>query len=324
LKKFYIIILIWAGCQLGCDSTSEPQQTTEKIDSERIPKVELIVLGTIQDAGSPQIGCSKECCSDLFRNPDPTRKVVSLGIIDHQNQLSYLFEATPDLPAQMKTLTQLNSESSREIMDGIFLTHAHIGHYTGLMYLGKEAMDADSLPVYVMPKMSGFLKSNGPWDQLVNRTNIRLQNLAPDSTIVLTSNIKVTPLLVPHRDEYSETVGYRIEGPNRVVLFIPDIDKWSIWGRNIIDEVKKVDYAFLDATFYSGKELGNRDMSQIPHPSVQETMELFENEPLSVRQKIQFIHFNHTNPLLISESEEHRRVIEQSFGIAAFDDRFNL
>ena len=36
--------------------------------------------------------------------------------------------------------------------------------------------------------------------------------------------IKVNPFLVPHRDEFSETVGYQIEGPNKTALFIPGIN----------------------------------------------------------------------------------------------------
>ena len=41
---------------------------------------------------------------------------------------------------------------------GIFLTHAHIGHYSGLIHLGKEALGAKGISVYAMPKMSFFLK----------------------------------------------------------------------------------------------------------------------------------------------------------------------
>lgn len=211
-----------------------------------------------------------------------------------------------------------------EVVDGIFLTHAHIGHYTGLMYLGKEAMDAQQLPVYVMPRMQNFLSSNGPWDQLVTRENIVLKKMVNDQAITLSSSLKVTPLLVPHRDEYSETVGYSIEGPDKSALFIPDIDKWNKWEKDIVAEVKKVDYAFLDATFYDGAELNNRDMSEIPHPFIAESMEKFSGLSQVEKNKIIFIHFNHTNPVINPDSKESQWVISQGYRIARINDIYPL
>ena len=172
----------------------------------------LIVLGTLQDGGSPHAGCTKECCQALFEHPDVNRQVVCLGLYDGKNNRRYLLEATPDLPRQMKALKNFGAANSREMADGIFLTHAHIGHYTGLMYLGKEATDAHEVPVYAMPRMTEYLSANGPWSQLVERRNITLQPLQRDIPVSLSSELRVTPFLVPHRDEFSETVGYLIEG----------------------------------------------------------------------------------------------------------------
>ena len=284
----------------------------------------IIVLGTIQDAGSPHIACKKHCCKGLFENPDNSRQVVSLGLYDAKSGKKYLFEATPDIKLQMKYLSEYGEQTDKEVPDGIFLTHAHIGHYTGLMYLGKEAMNADKVPVFAMPKMKEYLETNGPWSQLVSENNIEIVRIEDGEKVELSHELNVTPLLVPHRDEYSETVGYRIEGPNKSALFIPDIDKWEKWDLDIIEEVKKVDYAFLDATFYDGVELGNRDMSEIPHPFVVESMNNFEALNSDEKEKIIFIHFNHTNPIIDFNSEEAKRVIENGFRIAKIYDVFEL
>ncbi len=56
--------------------------------------------------------------------------------------------------------------------------------------------------------------------QLVNNKNIALNLIHNNQKIELTSNISVTPLLVPHRDEYSETFGYIIEGPSKKIVLI--------------------------------------------------------------------------------------------------------
>jgi pyrroloquinoline quinone biosynthesis protein B len=279
--------------------------------------VSLVVLGTIQDAGSPHIACNKECCKILFENPDPNRKVVSLGIIDHDNEKTFLIEATPDISAQLKILKEY-SGLEKEIPDGIFLTHAHIGHYTGLMYLGKEATNASNVPVFVMPRMKSFLESSGPWSQLVDTGNIILKEITHKKEAQINSAVSFAPILVPHRDEYSETVGYFLEGPSKKVLFIPDIDKWEKWDIPITEGLKEVDYAFIDATFYSGDEINTRDISEIPHPFIIESMELFDDLPASEKNKIHFIHFNHTNPVLDNTSIEYRAVKENGYNLARY------
>ncbi|MCO6501096.1 MAG: MBL fold metallo-hydrolase, partial [Vicingus serpentipes] len=215
-------------------------------------------------------------------------------------------------------------ETEQETPNGIFLTHAHIGHYAGLMYLGKEAMNADSVPVYAMPKMKTFLETNGPWSQLVLRKNIAIQELMYQTKIELTLHLSVIPFTVPHRDEYSETVGYKIIGPNKTVLFIPDIDKWNKWETNIIDAIAKVDYAFIDATFYDGEEINTRNIAEIPHPFIIESMELFKDLPATEKSKIHFIHFNHTNPVLKTDSPQAKTIIENGFNVAHIYDVIQL
>lgn len=285
--------------------------------------VSLVVLGTIQDAGSPQIGCTKSCCKNLFTHPDPDRQVVALGLSDNQQNKTYLFEATPDISRQVKQLKQFNTQSG-EIPDGIFLTHAHIGHYTGLMYLGKEAANAQQATVYAMPGMKSFLEKNGPWSQLVTQKNIVLSPLEKEKPVSLTPNITITPFIVPHRDEFSETVGYRIQGPNKKAVFIPDIDKWEKWQRDIKELIKEVDYAFLDATFYNAAEINNRDIATIPHPFVIESMERFKAFSKAEKQKIIFIHFNHTNPLINPNSKEYKEALKAGFSIARKGQVFDL
>ncbi len=169
------------------------------------------------------------------------------------------------------------------------------------MQLGREAMGAKNVTVYVMPQMSYFLKNNAPWKQLVSLNNIKIHTVSPNSVTGLSKNTKVYSFQVPHRDEFSETVGYSITTSGKKYLFIPDINKWDKWERDIIQEVKKVDVAFLDATFYKKNELPNLRMSEVPHPYVEETIKLFSNTSESIRSKIHFIHFNHTNPLLWNE-----------------------
>ena len=280
----------------------------------------VVVLGTLQDGGSPHMGCEKECC----KNPDASRKVVSLGLIDPVSNKKFLLEASPDFVAQTRMLKAFLPSSANTLPDGIFLTHAHMGHYAGLMFLGREAMNSKAVPVYAMPKMKSFLENNGPWSQLVTLNNIQIKPLTAGNWENISPTLRVKPFLVPHRDEFSETVGFIIEGPHKKLLFIPDIDKWEKWRTDIVSLVKEVDYALIDGTFFSAAEVGNRNIAEIPHPLVEESMKLFDSMPAKEKEKIMFIHFNHTNPLLNEESKEARLVKSKGFRIAKINLRIDL
>lgn len=280
----------------------------------------IIILGTLQDGGSPHLGCEKDCC----KSEDADKKVVSLGLIDPASRKRFLVEASPDITSQLKSLNQADPAKNSIAPDGIFLTHAHIGHYAGLMFLGREAMNSKSVPVYTMPKLKMFLENNGPWSQLVSLSNISIHDLSEGKWEVISPALKIKALLVPHRDEFSETVGYIIEGPHKKVLFIPDIDKWEKWRTDIVSLIREVDHALIDATFFSAAEVGNRNIAEIPHPLVQESMKLFDALPIKEKQKIMFIHFNHTNPLLNKNSEEARLVKSNGFRIAEINQRLEL
>ena len=272
----------------------------------------LMVLGITQDTGYPQINCSESCCELAWDNTELKKMTTSLAIVDPISNQQWILDATPNITEQLHLL---NKTSRVKNIEGIFITHAHIGHYTGLMYFGKEGMNTSKKPVYVMPKMKKFLEKNAPWSQLVKSKNISLKLIKDQSYIQLNERIRITPFLVPHRDDYSETVGYKIQTKSKSSIFIPDIDKWEIWDKDIVSIVRDTDYAFLDGTFYKNEEL-KRDMSQIPHPFVEESMELFSKLSNSNKKKIYFIHMNHTNPLLTENIKEKNKVHKNGFNVA--------
>ena len=268
----------------------------------------LKILGVVQDGGFPHLGNNKTCCDNINQN----RYVTSILLTNNLNNESYLFDASPDINEQLNFM----GDRIKKDLKGIFLTHAHIGHYTGLMYFGREALNSRLINVYAMPRMKKFLEKNGPWSQLVELQNISIKQISNNSKISIDPNVIVQPIEVPHRGEFSETVGYKIYGPNKTLLFIPDIDKWYLWEKSIIDEIKKVDYALIDATFYDSKEVNYRDVSEIPHPFVVESLELFDPIKQKEKNKIFFIHLNHTNPLLNDNSEEYQYIINKGYNVA--------
>ena len=285
--------------------------------------VYLQVLGIAQDAGYPQANCYQAHCLRAWENKEIRRMASSIAVIDAKSATKYLFDATPDMREQLYEL-HLAAPDKEFTLNGVFLTHAHMGHYTGLMHFGHEATGAKNVPVYAMPRMLQFLSSNGPWDQLVRYKNIKLLPLADGTPVKFGGDLVVTPFLVPHRDEYSETVGYRIDGPNKSAVFIPDIDKWERWDTDIRAIIRSVDYALIDATFFADGELPGRDMSQILHPFVVESMALFEQLNDEEKSRVIFIHMNHTNPLLIDDSPEQAEVERRGFRFAREGMRLGL
>jgi pyrroloquinoline quinone biosynthesis protein B len=281
-------------------------------------KTEIIVLGTVQDGGLPHINCSSSCCFNKSKSSN--YKVSSLGLVDSSNKKFYIFDATPDFPSQFNYMKNRYNYD----FNGIFLTHAHIGHYSGLMFLGKEAMNSDLVPVFTLPRMYSFLNKNSPWSQLINQSNIIVNKIFNGKSHHISKNLAIKPLLVPHRDEFSETVGYLIQGLNKKILFIPDIDKWSKWEFSLKDIIDELDLLFIDGTFYDNSEISYRPIDEIPHPFVSETMKYLDNLSLTNKNKIYFIHMNHTNPMLDPQSKITLKVLSNGFNIAKIGQTFEL
>ena len=300
---------------LGCSEVSQVENTAPKTPF-------IMVLGVAQDAGYPQAGYQEEWKAINLGQRKPLY-TVSLGLIDPINKKRYLFDATPDFKEQLQMLDEI-SETNDYPLDGIFLTHAHIGHYTGLMHLGREVMGAAGVSVHAMPKMKTFLEENGPWNQLVSLNNVSIKPMQDSTLVELSKDISVMPFTVPHRDEYSETVGFKIQINQKSVVFIPDIDKWNKWDVDIREVVENNDIVLIDASFYQDGELKGRDMSLIPHPFTKESMELFSELSKTDKAKVHFIHANHTNPILDMNSPEYEEVSQAGFNVAQQGEIFGF
>ena len=288
----------------------------------------LVVLGTAQDAGKPQIGNSDD---PAWRDSTLIRTASSIALVNRQAATYSLFDATPDVKFQMHML-EISSEvasieGERLKLGEIFLTHGHMGHYLGLAQFGREAMGAKSIPVYAMPKMQSFLENNGPWDLLVKLDNIEIKPLADQTSIKINETISITPFTVPHRGEYTETVGYRIQGASKSAVYIPDIDSWEQWdaaGTKLEDVIAANDYLLLDGTFYSGDELPGRDMTKIPHPTIVHTMERLKTLSPAARTKIRFIHLNHSNPAHDKATNAYEDIEKAGYKVARAGERICL
>ena len=285
------------------------------------------VLGTAQDGGIPHFGCYCMKCMRAWKKPSLSRLISSLAILDLKESKFFLLDATPDIRVQNYIVGQRltpKTVDSKRVPDGVLLTHAHIGHFTGLVFFGYEAASTYRLPVYCSPRMRDFLANNGPWSQLVSLENIAIRTLSYDQKTVLTPRISAIGFQVPHRDEYTDTLGFVLFGPKKSLLYIPDIRSWEAWSRSIVKEAEKVDIALLDGTFYSAEELPGRDLSRIGHPFIQDSLRTLEEVVRRGRTKVYFTHLNHTNLALEPEGEAIKEVEKKGFRTASDGMEFDL
>ncbi|MBI3734081.1 MAG: MBL fold metallo-hydrolase [Chloroflexi bacterium] len=283
--------------------------------------IKLLVLGTAQDGGIPHLGCRQPYCERARRDPHLARWVACLGLIDTEARRSFLIDATPDARPQLDYLTahpDAPARQDRNPVDGLILTHAHIGHYTGLIQFGREVMATRQMPTYGTARMGRFLIENGPWAQLVRDGHLSLREITDQQPARLTDRLTITPFLVPHRQEWSDTIGLEIAGPQKRVIYIPDIDRWDDWNRDIREVVAACDIALLDGCFYSADEVGGRPLAEIPHPLIPDTMERLA----ALSERVYFTHLNHTNSAADRASAQRREIEARGFRVA--EDRMEF
>jgi pyrroloquinoline quinone biosynthesis protein B len=299
------------------------QKTSTRITNNET-RFSLFVLGIGQDGGLPHVGCNQSCCVEA-REKGLERYPVSLGLFDNKSKKLILIEASPRVEAQISLFHKLvaRSQKPRKPIDGIFLTHAHIGHYLGLAQFGREVASTHNIPTYVGPRMADFLRTNGPWNQLVKLKQIQLRTLKPGTPVQVFPGLHILPILVPHRDEFSETFAFKIIGPNRTVLFVPDIDRWDRHQKLLAHLLESIDFAYLDGTFFDGRELPGRNILEVPHPPIVLSMKLLQNEARKHPGSIRFLHLNHSNPLF-QDKNLQKALRDRGFAIARRGERIDL
>ena len=277
-------------------------------------RVSAVVLGIMQDGGLPHVGCRCPRCLAAHTDPRKAEWAACLGIVDRREKQDavWLIDATPDIKHQLQLVGDYlgpHPHQAHRLRQprGIFLTHGHMGHLEGLSQFGTAGMVVDNLQVFSDPGLERYLRETDFWG---NGAHMEWIGVPGNQPVPLAENLIVTPLPVPHRDERGfQTYAYRISGPEKSLLYVPDIDGWSLWPR-AQQVFATVDHALVDATFYSGSELCGR--LPVAHPWVEETLSLFAGQ----RYELILTHFNHTNPVLDPGSTERSVVVRAGASIA--------
>ena len=316
------LLVLLGGC--GEKPSMEPAAQ----DRGRFDGPFVRVVGTVQDGGLPHAACTCTNCEIARRHPDRKEHIASLTLVLPASGKVYLIDATPDIRDQLYELRDVrrpvDGRVDRSPLDGIFLTHAHIGHYLGLAFLGFEAVHTRGLPVWATPRMAAFLSANGPWSQLVELNNITLEEIVPGAGVELEEGVTVTAVRAPHREEYADTLAFRIDGPSHSLFYLPDTDSWVAWTQPLPEALAGIDYALLDGTFFSLDELPGRSVESIGHPLISQTLDLLAETVQESGLQVFFTHLNHSNPALDPESSERREIESRGFKILEEGMEFGL
>lgn len=274
----------------------------------------IYILGVAQDAGFPSPLCRKKCCLNISLTAYVYATSFALIIPNEPEDEVILFDCTPDFKFQMLKLQAFANFSK---ISAVFLTHAHIGHCAGLINFGREVLNTSNLNVYCFERMKEFLIKNGHFSQLVQLENIKINTIFDGKPIHINKTIEITPFLVKHRGEFSETCGFQIKGNKNSIVFLPDIDNLNEQNLDFEAMIKKNDKIYIDGTFFNAKEIGDsRNIKEIPHPFIEDSIKYFDKLESIEKNKIFFIHFNHTNACLIESSEEAKLVFEKGYKLA--------
>ncbi|MBF92771.1 MAG: hypothetical protein CMB78_03240 [Euryarchaeota archaeon] len=278
--------------------------------------VELAIIGISQDGGVPQAGCDCVNCESAILDPRQKLHPVSCAIRGSDGSL-HLIEATRDLAEQLSIASRALGMGVTSVPDTISLTHAHLGHIDGIGQFGKESMGLRNLPLYASQSVTDVLYTREAVSPFMINVIEPGVAFSPSESCGFT----FTMVPVPHRDEFSDTHAILVEGPRSNLLFLPDHDEWSqtleFHGCVGIKQwlaSMGVDFALLDGTFWDKGELIGRDIREVPHPSISETLEMIgdreDGDP-----EVNFIHINHTNPVLDRESIQYKDVISRGWSI---------
>ncbi len=288
--------------------------------------VRATLLGIAQDGGVPQAGCTKTCCMDAVGGRRRTRYPVSLGVTTEVGS-KHLMDVSRSLPDHLINWGKEENDIGR--IDSIWLSHAHVGHYDGLFQFGREVMGTSSIPCHLSKSMHEFCMSTPSLASLFDEGHLIAEVFDGDAAIEISEHVAISPIKVPHRDEFSDTHGFVIKGPKRRLLYLTDHDSWDeTLGFHEADDIRSwlrsmhIDIALVDGTFWSEEELGGK-ATEIGHPTVQDTLERL-GERRHDDPRIVFIHLNHTNPLLEDAGSEQAKVRSMGWEVGRRTMSFEL
>jgi len=289
------------------------------------------VLGSAAGGGYPQWNCNHPNSRRARQNDAAAKPRTQSSIaVSADGEDWFLFNASPDLRQQINEndILQPRKGLRHSPIQGAVLTNADVDHVAGLLSL----RESQPLRIYATGRVLEVLAANSIFNVLnpefVSREALHLEQpvelLKADGT---PAGLRVTPFAVPGKvalwlEDASKGENFGSIDEDTIALEVEDSRRGSKFfympacarmTDDLADRIRGAELVFFDGTLWVDDEMirdgvGVKTGKRMGHMSVSGndgTMTALGG--LDIKRKI-FIHINTTNPILLDDSKERKKV----------------
>ena len=301
--------------------------------------MKILVLGSAAGGGSPQWNCNSEVSKAVRLKKEGTSVRTQSSIaVSEDGQNWFLFNASPDIGSQMLNNEQLHPRHDlrHSPIKGVVLTNGDVDHVAGLLTLRER----QNLSIYAHERVHSVLNQNSIFNVL-NPEYVLRRNMPMNKEFNLKdkedkdSGILVEAFEVPGKialwledeskgsnfgTQEGDTIGIKVTSSsnNKSFFYIPACAKMTedlrarLYGSELI---------LFDGTLWVNDEMSNskvgektgQRMGHMNNSGPDGSLAVFQD--IEVKRKI-FIHINTTNPILLSDSPERKKVEENDWEVS--------
>ena len=281
------------------------------------------MLGAAAGGGLPQWNCGCANCHDARAGRIEPRTQSSVAIGDDRGQW-FLVNASPDLPAQILSFSELHPQTDTlrgTPIAAVLLTNADLDHVLGLfllreggrlhIYAPNAVRETLDNAIGLTPVLDAFCGI--AWHSASGHDFAPLESEQGKSSLLCRAiGLPGKPPLFAKGRNAGETqsVAYQFleQKTNRRLLVAPDVGECHA---ALSAALQESDAVLFDGTFWSGDELAGvkkqaRTAADMGHITIKDgSLALLSG--LRAQRKI-YIHINNTNPVLSPGSPERAAV----------------
>jgi len=287
-----------------------------------------IVLGAAAGGGFPQWNCRCRVCRLAWEGDPRVKPRTQASVaVSGDRQHWVLLNASPDLRAQIQAIPALQPHDGQRgsPIAAVILTGAEIDQIAGLLTLRERQgfsilATAETLEVVAANPVFSVLGAD-----IVERKAVAL-----DKPFALPGGLTAELFAVPGKialylesddpaldTETEGNVGVELVGGGRRLIYVPGA---AAVTASMLDRLSRADVVLFDGTLFdddemiatgTGKKTGRR-MGHMPVGGPGGTLESLAN----LKGRRILTHINNTNPILIEDSPERRKLASAGFEIA--------
>lgn len=291
----------------------------------------VLVLGAAAGGGFPQWNVNNAACRRARSGDSAARPATQASIAVSADGTHWLVvNAAPDLRQQINERPQLHPREGLRSspIAGVVLTNGDVDAVAGLLHLRERT----AFTLHAHPRIFAVLDRN-PIFQVLDPACVARRPLALERPDTLADGVTVTPFAVPGKvalfledasrgdgfgTEEGDTIGLDIALGGRRVVYVANC---AAVTSAVAARCDGADLLFFDGTLWSDDEMivrgeGSKTGRRMGHVSMSgEDGVIARLSGIAARRRV-FIHVNNTNPALLADSDERRRLEAAGWEVA--------